>query len=403
VSPAYASEVASLQLRPILTTWNNLCWVLGQLLASGITKAFESYNTDMSYRIPFAFQWFFSVALLVAVSFAPESPYWYLQRGRLDMARRATGKLVRKGSPERVEEKLALMQHTIHQEASRDPCSETSGSEKPKGVRGWLGHLRLDCIKGTNRRRTEIASMAWLIQASCGASLIPWAPKLFEAAGLPTSEALSVNIALPTAGVFGTLASWWLMRRAGRRAIYLWGLMAMTVLLAGCGGFHYLPTGAGWATGGMLIVYTAVYDLTIGPVCYTIVSEIPSIRYRTVTLAIARGIYLLAGVANHVLTPKMLGMEEGAWKWGARAAFLYAGCCLLGAVYTYWRLPETTGMSARELDVLFQNKVPARGFSGAKASRLAAAEAEKVIQGISTGTSKGSRLSVREIIDDQTR
>lgn len=314
VSPAYASEVASLQLRPILTTWNNLCWVLGQLLASGIMKAFEGHGGEISYRIPFALQWVFSVVLLAAISLAPESPYWYLQRSRFVEARRATAKLVRNGSPGRVDERLALMQHTICQEASQDSQGIVTSSERPKGLRGWFGRLELSCIKGTNRRRTEIATAAWLIQATCGSSLIPWGPKFFEAAGLPISEALSTNIALPAAGVFGTLASWWLMRRAGRRTIYFWGLVTMTVLLAGCGALHYLPTGAGWATGGMLIAYTAVYDLTIGPVCYSIVSEIPSIRYRTVTLAIARGLYLVAGVANHVLTPKMLGTEEAAWK-----------------------------------------------------------------------------------------
>lgn len=300
VSPAYASEVASLQLRPILTTWNNLCWVLGQLIASGITKAFVNYAGDMSYRIPFALQWLLSAALLASISFTPESPYWYLQKGRIEEAALATRRLVRKGSPVRAAEKLALMHHTICQEASQDPQDTAAGSEKPTRVRRWLGHLRLSCLKGTDLRRTEISSAAWLIQATCGSSLIPWAPKLFEMAGLPTSDALSINIALPGAGVFGTLASWWLMRRAGSRTIYFWGLVVMAVLLAGCGGFHYLPVGAGWAAGGVLIVYTAVYDLTIGPVCYSVVSEIPSIRYRTTTLAIARGLYLLAGVANHV-------------------------------------------------------------------------------------------------------
>lgn len=381
ISPAYASEVASLQLRPILTTWNNLCWVIGQLLASGVTKIFEGGKGDMSYRTPLTFHWFFCSALLIAVSFAPESPYWFLQKRRFDEARQAVRRLARKGSTDRAEEKLALMQHTIQQEASQDFLDAAASPGNPHGLRGWLGRLQLGCIKGINRRRTEISSIAWLIQATCGASLISWAPKLFEAAGLPTSDALSVNIALPAAGIIGTLASWWLMRRAGRRIIYLLGLITMTVLLAGCGGSHYMPKVGGWATGGILVVYTAVYDLTIGPVCYSIVSEIPSIRYRTVTLAIARGIYLLAGVANHVLTPKMLGTEETAWKWGARAAFLYAGCCLLGAIYTYYRLPETSGLSARELDILFRSKVSARRFSSAKASHLAAAETEKVLQG----------------------
>jgi SP family general alpha glucoside:H+ symporter-like MFS transporter len=389
ISPAYASEVASLQLRPILTTWNNLCWVIGQFLASGITKGFESSkHGEMSYRVPFAFQWIFSAILLVAVAAAPESPYWYLQKGRVEEARRAVKKLVRKGDPLRTEMKLALMRHTIHQEAKQNDALLAA---MPKRIAGswaaWFGKFEMDCFKGVDRRRTETASMAWLVQAMCGSSLIPWAPKLFEAAGLQASDALSINIALPAAGIVGTLASWWLMRKAGRRQIYLWGLLAMGILLAACGAFHYLPSGAGWAAGGTLILYTAVYDLTIGPVCYSVVSELPSIRLRTATLSVARGCYLVAGVLNHVLTPKMLGREDGSWDWGARSGFLYAILCAFGALYTYFRIPETGGMSARELDILFQNKVSARKFSSEQATLLTPIE-EKVVPDSSSDSSK---------------
>src|SRR5687767_10067413 len=52
VSPTYASEVASVQLRPILTTWNNLCWVIGQFLAAGVIMGFFNNMTDWSFRIP---------------------------------------------------------------------------------------------------------------------------------------------------------------------------------------------------------------------------------------------------------------------------------------------------------------------------------------------------------------
>ena len=281
------------------------------------------------------------------------------------------------------------MRHTIHEEKRQNDALVAARPKREVGSwAAWFGKFEMDCFKGVDRRRTETASMAWLVQATCGSSLIPWAPKLFEAAGLQASDALSINIALPAAGILGTLASWWLMRQAGRRQIYLWGLLAMGILLGACGAFHYLPVGRGWAAGGTLIVYTAIYDLTIGPVCYSVVSELPSIRLRTATLAIARGCYLIAGVMNHVLTPKMLGKEAGAWDWGARAGFMYAGLCALGALYTYFRIPETSGMSARELDILFQNKVSARHFSSEQAALLAPTEesGEKAVVDSSTDT-----------------
>ncbi|KAK0711536.1 general substrate transporter [Lasiosphaeris hirsuta] len=385
VSPAYASEIASLQLRPILTTWNNLCWVIGQLMASAVVKGFEGGSDEKSFRIPFALQWIFIGILLIYITFAPESPYWHLQKNQVSEARRAITKIVRKGAPDLAEQKLALMQHTMAQERKQDATAE-HGS----GFQRFLGMFR-----GVDARRTEIACVAWLIQALCGASIIPWAPKLFESAGLPPSQALSVNIALPAAGIVGTLASWWLMRYMGRRQIYLWGLLVMSVFLVGCGCASFLPgKTAGWAAGGILTVYTAIYDLTIGPICYSIVSEIPSIRRRAATLSAARGTYLVAGLLNHFLTPKMVGTDDQSWKWGAKTGFFYAGLCILGAVYTFWRIPETNNISARGLDILFQNGTSARYFSPEKATALEASEAARPV--LAQYGSLGSDPSVHE-------
>ena len=46
VSPAYSSEVASLRMRPVLTTWNNLCWIIGQLLASAVAFGFHKIESE---------------------------------------------------------------------------------------------------------------------------------------------------------------------------------------------------------------------------------------------------------------------------------------------------------------------------------------------------------------------
>lgn len=368
LSPGYSSEIASLQLRPILTTWNNMCWVIGQFISAAIIKIFEHVQGDMSFRIPFAIQWIFTVVLFVAVSFAPESPYWHLESGRVSEARAAAKKLVRKGSPERTEEKLALMRHTIHQENKEDHGVEGNAWQRLKGL-----------LQGSDRRRTEIACIAWLIQAMCGSSIIGWAPGLFKTAGLNDSDAYSVNIALPAAGLFGTLGSWWLMLKWGRRKIYFWGLVTMGILLALVGFATFAPGSAGgWSAGGILIVFTAVYDLTIGPICYSIVSEIPSIRRRTSTLSAARGTYLSFNLINHFLAPKMFLTDQGSWGWGGKGAWPYAVICAISAVYTWFRIPETNGVSARELDILFQHRIKARDFSNALAAQLDAQDQENV-------------------------
>lgn len=51
-----------------------------------------------------------------------------------------------------------------------------------------------------------------------------------------------------------------------------------------------------------------------------------------------------------------------AWNWGNFAGFFWAGTCFCVFVYHYFRLPEPTGRTFAEIDLLFENKVPARKF-----------------------------------------
>ena len=72
LSVAYASEVCPVVLRGYLTTYANICWVLGQILSSGILRGFLSSSSQWAYRIPFALQWIFIPPIAIGVVFAPE-------------------------------------------------------------------------------------------------------------------------------------------------------------------------------------------------------------------------------------------------------------------------------------------------------------------------------------------
>lgn len=57
LTTTYAADVAPIALRPILTTYNNMCWVIGQLISVGILRGFIHRQDQWAYRIPFALQW----------------------------------------------------------------------------------------------------------------------------------------------------------------------------------------------------------------------------------------------------------------------------------------------------------------------------------------------------------
>lgn len=108
-------------------------------------------------------------------------------------------------------------------------------------------------------------------------------------------------------GGVGTVASWLLVRRFGRRTLYIAGLTAMGVLLFTMGilGFttSRLDHAASWGVASVLLVYSFVFNLTVGPVCFAVVAEVPSTRLRNKTVVIARNVYNLVGIGANVVVP----------------------------------------------------------------------------------------------------
>ena len=101
LSTTYAAEVMPIKLRAYLLSNVNLCWVLGQLLATGILRKFVDNTSQWSYRIPFALQWVVCFPILVAVAFAPESPWWLIRHRRQQDAKRSLTRLARKAQDQR--------------------------------------------------------------------------------------------------------------------------------------------------------------------------------------------------------------------------------------------------------------------------------------------------------------
>ncbi|UNI17902.1 hypothetical protein JDV02_004209 [Purpureocillium takamizusanense] len=344
----YASEVCPVVLRCYLTTYVNLCWVMGQLLASGVLRGFVERSDEWAYRIPFALQWAWPVPILIGVALAPESPWWLVRQKRTKDAAVALERLTGGNFDGHctAEETVAMMVHTNELEREME-----------------AGTSYLDCFKGVNLRRTEIVCITWVCQNLCGAGLMGYSTYFYTQAGLAGTNSFNMSLGQYALGALGTILSWGLMTRYGRRTLYVVGLAVLNVLLLVVGfislaGAH--NSAASWATGSMLLVYTFVYDSTVGPVCYSLVSELSSTRLRTKTIVLSRNAYNLFSIINGIIFPYML--NPSAWNWRGRAGFFWAGICFLCVVWTYFRLPEPKDRTFAELDVLFQQGVPARKF-----------------------------------------
>src|SRR5277367_803243 len=271
---------------------------------------------------------------------------WLVRHGKIDAARAALLRLTSKNNKDfNVEDTLAMMIHTNELE-----IQQTSGTHY------W------DCFKGVDLRRTELTIMTWVIQQTSGSPMIGWGTYFMIQAGLTQKNAFSLGVGQSAMGFVGTVCSWFLMPHFGRRTLYLWGQGVMFVILMIIGGLG-VPTetsSTAWATGALILILTFTYDFTVGPVCYSLVAELPSTRLRIKTVVLSRNVYNVAGIVIGTLQPRF--MNPTAWNWKGKTAFFWGGLNLLGVVWTYFRLPEPKGLTYADLDVLFENHISARKF-----------------------------------------
>lgn len=71
LTTTYAAEVCPVALRAYLTTYVNLCWVMGQFLASAVLKGVSNREDEWAYRLPYALQWMWPIPLIIGITFAP--------------------------------------------------------------------------------------------------------------------------------------------------------------------------------------------------------------------------------------------------------------------------------------------------------------------------------------------
>lgn len=348
IAPAYASEVCPTALRGHLTSYVNLCFVMGQLLANGVTAGTSKRTDHWAYSIPFALQWFWILVILPGLWFIPESPWWYVRKNRLDDAEKALRRLV---SPK------------VNIAASLAFIIETDRLEQELEA----GSTYLDCFRRTNLRRTEISIGVYCIQVLSGIYLINYGTVFFEEAGLPTDQAFNMSVGFLAVGFVGTLVAWGFMVNVGRRFLYVWGLFMLVVIQLIIGILDCVPgrpTGAIWAESALMLVWNFFYDISIGPICFVLLAECSATRVRSKTIAAATAAQGCLGIIMTVAIPYMINPAQANLQ--GKLGFFFGGLAGICFVWAFFRVPETKGRTYEELDLLFDKNVPARQFAGYK-------------------------------------
>lgn len=306
----------------------------------------QSLNSRLAYKIPFALQWLWPAVILLGLPFAPESPWWLVRQGKLAQANKALRKLI--SAKADVEPTLAMVVKTNRIEVEME-----------------AGSTYRDIFNKINRRRTEIATGVYTVQVFSGIYLIGYGTYFFEQAGLPSDKAFDMAVGFLAVGLFGTCLSWVLLIYLGRRIIYNVGLCILIALLLIIGLLDCVPhlidyPGVIWTQSSLLIIWNFFYNLTIGPVGFTILCEISATRVRGKTIAFATAVQAFVGIGMTIAVPYMINPDQANLR--GKMGFFFGGLTLVCLFWAYFRIPETKGRTYEELDIMFERNIPTKEF-----------------------------------------
>ncbi len=334
LTPLYLAEISPAASRGSITSLNQLCITLGILVSYLVGYSFA--HATGGWRWMLGLGAVPGAALALGMLFLPESPRWLAGHARMDQAETVLRRL--RGDAE-VADELAALRTDLKREGGRlVPWSALLAPGLRRALIVGIGLAMFQQITGIN-------------------TVIYFAPQIFQAAGLSSaSVAILATAGVGAVNVLFTIVSMRLIDNAGRRALLLWSLGGMAVMLALlAAGFAFGASGwLGWLTVGSLAAYVAFFAVGLGPVFWLLIAEIfpLAVRGRAMSLATVSNWGF-----NLLVTITFLSLIQLCGRVGT--FLIYAVLTLVAIAFTAALVPETKGRSLEEIEAELEGRTNA--------------------------------------------
>ncbi|WP_339149198.1 MULTISPECIES: D-xylose transporter XylE [unclassified Sutcliffiella] len=326
IVPMYIGEIAPAKIRGRLVSYNQFAIIFGMLVVYFVNwgiargKTLEWIN-DIGWRYMFASEAIPALLFCIFLFFVPETPRYLALKNKDENA-------------------LAIL-------------------TKINGIKAAKTILR-DIKKTMSVSAEKISPFAFgktvivigimlsLFQQFVGINVaLYYAPRIFESMGAAKDASMLQTIVMGLVNVIFTVIAIMKVDEWGRKPLLIIGSIGMAIGMFGVAGLAFFNI-IGVSTLLFIILYTASFMMSWGPICWVLISEIFPNRIRGQAVAIA---VAAQWAANYLVSSTYPMMMEFS---GGLTYGLYGVMSVLSALFVWRFVPETKGASLEELENIWK-------------------------------------------------
>lgn len=330
LAPMYIAEMAPAKYRGMLVSLNQFAIIFGMNVVYFVNYFIAGQGTE-DWLNTTGWRWMFASALIpvsifiICLFFVPETPRYLVLKEKEKKAKKVLDKLYGK---EEADKEIVSIKNSL----------VTKNSP-------WLTYGILVIV---------IGMLISFFQQAVGINVVLYyAPEIFRNMGSSTNTSLLQTIIIGIVNLTFTTVAVFTVDRFGRKPLMIIGAlgMAFSMLLLG---FTFYFNSVGMGSLILMLLYTASFAVSWGPVAWVLLSEIfPNSIRSAMSVAVA-----FQWISNLIVSWTFPMMNDNVVLTSifhrGFAYWIYAAMAIVAAIFIWKVLPETKGMTLEEMNGIWK-------------------------------------------------
>ena len=330
ISPMYIAEIAPANVRGKLVSFNQFAIIFGMLVIYFVNLVIARQG-DEAWLITEGWRYMFlsgaipAGIFIVLLFFVPETPRYLAIKGQDEKALRVLEKIAGKDSAKTI---LSDIKGTLHE------------INAP-----WLSYGFGVIVVGI---------LLSVFQQAVGINVVLYyAGNIFRNMGASTDSSLLQTIIVGVVNLTFTVVAILTVDKFGRKPLMIIGSIGMAVSMIALG-FTFYSGNVGMMALVFMLLYTAAFAMSWGPVCWVLLAEIfPNSIRGALSIAVAA-----QWIANWIVSLTFPMMNDNDWLTSqfnhGFSYWIYGVMGILSALFMWKFVPETKGRTLESIEELWK-------------------------------------------------